>query len=81
MLSILRVRCRCTACGHCWRVPAGRIRRLERSFDVPKGRRIVWECHDCHEGLVVPGKYRNSNSETVDLDPLNLPKDILVLRF
>ena len=55
--------------------------RLERFFEIDKGQPFVWECHDCHEGVVVPAKYRNSHGETVDLDPNNLPRDVVVLSF
>ena len=76
-----RIRCRCTSCGGSWRVPRRRILRLERFFEIEKRQLFVWECHDCHEGVVVPERYRNSYGETVVLDPNNLPQDVTVLRF
>ena len=76
-----RIRCQCTFCGRSWRIPRRRVVRLERFFEIDKGQPFVWECHDCHEGVVVPAKYRNSHGETVDLDPNNLPRDVVVLSF
>ena len=58
-----------------------RIERLERFFEVEKGQPIVWRCHDCHEGCVVPGEYVNSHGELVHLDPDSLPDGVRVLAF
>jgi hypothetical protein len=55
--------------------------RFERFFEIEKGQPFVWECHDCHEGVVVPGIYRNSHGEIIDFDPDNLPSNVIVLRF
>jgi hypothetical protein len=46
-----------------WYIPRGRILRFERFLDVKKGYRFVWICHDCHEGVVVPGSYINIHGE------------------
>ena len=29
----------------------------------------IWECHDCHEGVVIPGSYKNIHGETVKACP------------
>lgn len=76
-----RVVCRCTACGGVWKIPRRRIVRVEMFFDVKKGQPFVWECHDCHVGVVVPGRFPNSHGETITLDPHNLPSNTVVLRF
>jgi hypothetical protein len=55
--------------------------RLERFFEIPKGQLFVWECHDCHEGVVIPGRYRSSYGQIVELNPRNLPSEVRVLRF
>jgi hypothetical protein len=49
----------CTFCGHLRRIPRHRILRIEKFFDIKKGRPFVWQCHDCHEGVVIPGIYTN----------------------
>ena len=30
--------------------------------------RRIWECHDCHEGVVIPGTYMSIHGETVKID-------------
>ena len=42
---------------------------------------FVWECHDCHNGVIVPGPFQSSHGEILSLDPENLPPNTLVLRF
>ena len=59
-----RIPCQCTFCGHTWRIPQGRILRFERFFEIKKGQPFFWECHDCHEGVVIPGTYKNIHAET-----------------
>jgi hypothetical protein len=76
-----RVRCQCTFCGTSWSIPRRRILRLERLFEIKKGQSYVWECHDCHSGVVVPEQYLNSHGETVNLDAKDLPGDLTVLRL
>ena len=76
-----RIPCQCTFCGHTWRIPQGRILRFERSFEIKKGQPFVWEFHDCHEGVVIPGTYKNIHGETVKIDPKTLAPDTEVIRF
>lgn len=76
-----RIRCQCTFCGQVWYIPRRRILRFERFFDIKKGHRFVWTCHDCHEGVVVPATYVNSYGEEVKIDAKNLDADIEVIRF
>jgi hypothetical protein len=64
-----RGRCQCTFCGHTWRIPRRRIVRLERLFSIKKGQPCVWECHDCHEGVVIPGTYNNIHGEIMKACP------------
>jgi four helix bundle protein len=46
-----------------------------------KQKEEVWECHDCHEGVVVPGTYKNIHGELVRIDPKNLDPNTEVMRF
>ena len=61
--------------------PRYRILRFEKFFDIKKGQPFVWECHDCHEGVVIPGTYINNHGETVKIDPNNLDPNSEVMRF
>jgi hypothetical protein len=63
------------------RIPQGRILRFERFFEIKKGQPFVRECHDCHEGVVIPGTYKNIHAETVKIDPETLAPDTEVIRF
>jgi hypothetical protein len=76
-----RIRCQCTFWGHIWRIPKQRILRFERFFDIKKGQPFVWECHDCHEGVVIPATYKNIHGETVEIDPKILNQNTKVIRF
>lgn len=76
-----RIRCQCTFCSHVWRIPRRRIIGFERFFGIKKGQPFVWECHDCHEGVVIPGTYKNIHGETVRIDPGNLDPNTKVMRF
>ena len=64
-----------------WYIPRRRILRFERFFDIKRGHRFVWTCHDCHEGVVVPATYVNSYGEEVKIDAKNLDADIEVISF
>lgn len=82
MVNFLRsIPCQCTSCGRLWRIPRRRIVRMERLMAVPPGKPFVWECHDCHEGVVVPGPYVNGHGETVRIDPKTLDSHTEVFRF
>ena len=39
------------------------------------------ECHDCHEGVVIPGSYKNIHGETVKIDPKTFDPDTEVFGF
>ncbi len=39
------------------------------------------ECHDCHEGVVIPGTYKNIHRQVVKIDPKNLDPNTEVIRF
>ena len=43
--------------------------------------RRIWECHDCHEGVVSPGIYINIHGETIKIDPKSLDPNTEVMRF
>ena len=85
-----RIRFQCTFCSHVWRIPRRRILRFEKFFRIKKGQPFVWECpvcvqrtgrHDCHEGVVIPGTYKNIYGEIVKIDPKTLDPDTEVIRF
>ena len=76
-----RIRCQCTFCNKAWRIPRRRILRFEKFFDIKKGQPFVWECHDCHEGVVIPGTYINIHGKKVKIDPNNLDPNTEVMRF
>ena len=76
-----RIRCQCTFCGRQWYIPRRRILRFEKFFDIKKGHRFVWNCHDCHQGVVVPETYINSHGEEVKIDPKNLQPNVKIVRF
>jgi hypothetical protein len=75
------VRCWCTCCGETRRIPVRRIRAMERYLGVKKDEIFIWECHTCHEGVVIPGKYVNSFGETVQIEVKNLDPNTPVFRF
>lgn len=76
-----RISCQCTFCGHVWRIPRRRILRFERFFNIKAGQPFVWECHDCHEGVIIPGPYVNIHGERVEIDPKKLDPYTEVMRF
>ena len=53
----------------------------EKFFDIKKRQPFVWECHDCHDGVVIPSIYKNIHGETVKIDPNNLEPNTEVMRF
>jgi hypothetical protein len=57
--------------------------RFEKFFDIKKGSRPggIWECHDCHEGVVIPRTYKNIHGQVVKIDPKNLDPNTEVIRF
>ena len=69
------------AVGSTSRRPRRRILRFEKFFDIKKGQPFVWQCHDCHEGVVIPGTYKRIHGETVKIDPKNLDPNTEVMRF
>ena len=75
------IHCQCTFCGHLWRIPRRRILRFERFFGIQKGQPFVWECHYCHEGVVIPATYKNNHGEIMKIDPKSLDPHIAVVRF
>jgi len=46
---------------------------FERFFQIKKGQPFVWECHDCHEDVVIPGTFKNIHGEILGIDP-NAPE-------
>jgi len=49
--------------------------------NINRGKPFVWECHDCHEGVVIPGTYKNIYGQVVKIDPQNLDRSTEVIRF
>jgi len=76
-----RIRCQCTFCGHVWRISRRRILCFERFFQIKKKQPFVWECHDYHEGVVVPVTYKNIHGEIVKIDAKTLDPNTKVMRF
>jgi hypothetical protein len=76
-----RIGCQCTFCGHVWRIPRRRILRFEKSFDIKKEQLFVCECHDCHQGVVITGTYKNIHEQVVKIDPKNLDPNTEVIGF
>ncbi len=54
---------------------------MERLLGVEKGQPFIWECHDCHEGVVIPGPYTNIFGEKVHLSPKTIDPNTKVFRF
>ncbi len=81
LFKFKRIRCQCTNCERVWYIPRRRLLRFERFFDIRKGRRFVWECHTCHEGVVVPDCYVNIHGEEVKIDLKTIDSDVEVIRF
>ena len=76
-----RIRCQCTFCNKAWRIPRRRILRFEKFFDIQKGPPFVWECHDSHQGVVIPDTYRNIHGETAKINSKSLDTHTEVMRF
>jgi hypothetical protein len=76
-----RVRCECTFCGKVVKIPRKRILRFERHFKIKKGQPFVWECHDCHEGIIIPAPYINIHGERMIIDKKTLDPNTEVIRF
>ena len=54
-------------------------RAVMAEYPIPRGG--IWECHDCHEGVVIPCIYINIYGETVKIDPKSLDPNTEVMRF
>ena len=54
---------------------------MERFLGVQKGQPFIRECHDCHEGVVIPGPYTNTYGELMTINPDKLSPDTEVFRF
>jgi len=72
---------RCSSCGHVWLIPRRRILNFERFFRIKKGQPFVWECHDCHEGVVIPDPYANMHGEKTKINPKDLDSNTEVICF
>jgi len=44
-------------------------------------RKKIWECHDCHEGVVIPGTYQNIDGQTVKMVSGYRDSNTEVMRF
>ena len=47
----------------------------------PPAHSGIWQCHDCHEGVVIPATYKNNHGETMKIDPKLLGPNTEVIRF
>ena len=55
----------------------GMMEKWNIGFRLP----LVWECHDCHEGVIIPSSYKNIHGEIVKIYPENLDPNTKVMRF
>ena len=56
------------------------LKNFQRSKRDPAASGI-WECHDCHEAVVIPGTDKNIHGEIVRIDPKTLNPNTEVIRF
>ena len=47
---------------------------VRKAIDLPNSCVLLllffaWDCHVCHEGVLIPGKYKNIHGEIVKIDP------------
>jgi hypothetical protein len=54
-------------------------KNINRGFK--KAHPFVWECHAGHNGVVIPGTYKNIHGEIVTIDPKSLDPNTEVMRF
>jgi len=54
---------------------------MDRKNINRKRHPFVWECHDCHNGIVILGTYKNIHGENVKIDPNTLDPNTEVMRF
>jgi len=61
--------------GSTSRRPQRRTLRFERFFGIKIRIRLVriWQRHDCHNGVVLPGTYKQTYGEIVNIEP-NAPE-------
>ena len=45
------------------------------------GESFLWECHDCHEGVVIAATYKNNHGEIMKIDSKLLGPNTEVVRF
>ena len=57
------------------------LKLIESLQKKQKDQPFVWECHDCHEAVVIPGTYKNIHAETLEIDPKTLNPNTEVIRF
>jgi len=48
---------------------------------IDAAHRISRNISDCHEGMVIPGTYKNIHGQVVKIDPKNLDPNTEVIRF
>lgn len=62
-----KVKFLCPACGRKTKIALSFVRAHEPEFCVRPGEPPEIECHWCHQGLMVPIKYRFSTGQTFHL--------------
>ena len=67
-----RVKFICPGCGHESKVSAAFVREHEAALCHGPGGPPEIECHWCHQGLMIPLKYRFRSGEV-----FRLPRDVL----
>jgi len=57
------------------------IALLKLIESLQKNKPIIWQCHNCNEGVLIPGSYKNIHGESVKIDPQSLDPNTEVMRF
>jgi len=70
-----KVKFLCPACGHKTKIALALVRAHEAEFCARPGEPPEIECHWCHQGLMVPLKYRFSTGQTISL-PRHVRREI-----
>ena len=54
---------------------------MGRLLGLAPGDVLLWECHDCHEGVVIPAPYVDHHGHRVQIDPERIDPETPVYRF
>jgi hypothetical protein len=76
-----KVRFECNACGNVVTIPLRRVHDFEMFVELEDGQALLMECHDCHQGVMIPGLYTKRSGRPVLVDPQNIDPDAPVFRL